>query len=260
MGICRQLDPATKSSSMSARKVIAVIPARYGSTRFPGKPLAPIAGKPLLQWVWEGAQQSRHISETRIATDDPRIAQTAARFGAQVVMTRADHPSGTDRIAEATQGTQADWILNLQGDEPLITGAFLDLWIEALNRKFGMATVATPLRDPADLENHDMVKVRWDDAGKALGFRRSIPEAESVLWQHQHMGLYAYQPATLQKFVSLPPSPGEKRDRLEQLRALENGIAVQVVPLTFLSVGVDTPGDVTRAERALAERATGIPK
>ena len=245
---------------MSAQKVIAVIPARYGSTRFPGKPLAPIAGKPLLQWVWEGAQQSRHISETRIATDDPRIAQTAAQFGAQVVMTRANHPSGTDRIAEATQDTQADWILNLQGDEPLITGAFLDLWIEALNRKFGMATVATPLRDPADLENPDMVKVRWDDNGKALGFRRSIPEAESLLWQHQHMGLYAYQPASLQKFVSLPPSPGEKRDRLEQLRALENGIAVQVVPLTFLSVGVDTPGDVTRAERALAERAAGIPK
>ena len=241
-------------------RVVAVIPARYGSTRFPGKPIAPVAGKPLIQWVWEGASQSREIGELRIATDDSRIAQCAEKFGAKVVMTRPDHPSGTDRIAEAAQDVRADWVLNLQGDEPLITGEFLDAWIQSLDPRVGMSTVATLLRDPSDLTRTDIVKVRWDKSGQASGFRRSVPAAEAGEWRHQHVGLYAYRPATLKKFVALPPSEGEKRDKLEQLRALENGIAVQVVPLTFLSVGVDTPGDVTRAERALAERAGGVSK
>jgi len=241
-------------------KVVAVIPARYGSTRFPGKPIVSIAGKPLIQWVWEGATQSSKINELLVATDDSRIAQTAERFGAKVVMTRADHPSGTDRIAEAAQGRSADWILNLQGDEPLITGDFLDTWINALNPEFGMATVATPLRQSSDLSRPEVVKVRWKTSGSAVGFRRLLSPEEADGWHHQHVGLYAYRPATLAQFVALPPSEGEKRERLEQLRALENGIAVQVVPLTFLSVGVDTPGDVTRAERALAERAGGVLK
>ena len=241
-------------------KVVAVIPARYGSTRFPGKPLAPIAGKPLLQWVWEGAQKSHRIERILIATDDSRIAKTAKDFGAEVAMTRTDHPSGTDRIAEAAQNLQADWILNLQGDEPLITGGFLDTWIDLLDSRFGMATVATPLREPTDHDRPEVVKVRWDSSGKALGFRRSVSATERKDWRHQHMGLYAYRPDTLKIFVLLPPSEGEKREKLEQLRALENGIAVQVVPLTFVSVGVDTPGDVTRAERALADRAAGVAK
>ena len=241
-------------------KVIAVIPARFGSTRFPGKPLARIAGKPLIQWVWEGATQSKKITETLVATDDPRIAQTAERFGAKVAMTRPDHPSGTDRVAEATQGRVADWFLNLQGDEPLITGEFLDTWIHSLNPNFGMATVATPLREPADLARPEVVKVRWDSSGKAREFRREVGKTEANEWQHQHVGLYAYRPETLRKFISLPPSAGELQEKLEQLRALENGIAVQVVPLTFLSIGVDTPGDVTRAERALADRAAGVAK
>ncbi|NDC01216.1 MAG: 3-deoxy-manno-octulosonate cytidylyltransferase, partial [Verrucomicrobia bacterium] len=159
-------------------------------------------------------------------------AGTARGFGAQVVMTRSDHLSGTDRIAEAAENIQADWILNLQGDEPLITGELLDTWIRALNPEFGMGTVATPLRDPSDLGRPDVVKVRWDATGKALGFRRSIPAGESAAWLHQHVGLYAYRQETLRRFVSLPPSEGEKREKLEQLRALENGIAVQVVPLT----------------------------
>lgn len=241
-------------------KVVAVIPARYGSTRFPGKPLTPISEKPLLQWVWEGAKQSRRIEKILIATDDAKIAKVAQGFGAEVVMTRADHPSGTDRVAEATQNLPVDWILNLQGDEPLITGEFLDSWVDSLDPKFGMATVATPLRETSDHDRPDVVKVRWDVSGRALGFRRRVDPNERIKWQHQHVGLYAYRPNTLRKFVSLPPSEGEKREKLEQLRALENGIAVQVVPLTFLSVGVDTPGDVTRAERALANRAAGVAK
>jgi 3-deoxy-manno-octulosonate cytidylyltransferase (CMP-KDO synthetase) len=241
-------------------KVVAVIPARYGSTRFPGKPLALIAGKPLLQWVWEAAKQSRRIDKVLVTTDDLRIAKSAQGFGADVVMTRSDHPSGTDRIAEAAQNLKVDWILNLQGDEPLITGEFLDAWIDSLDPKFGMATVATPLREPSDHDRPEVVKVRWDISGQAVGFRRTVDPKERKDWQHQHVGLYAYRPDTLRKFVILPPSEGEKREKLEQLRALENGIAVQVVPLTFLSVGVDTPGDVTRAERALANRAAGVAK
>jgi len=241
-------------------KAVAVIPARHGSTRFPGKPLVLISGKPLLQWVWEGAKQSRRIERILIATDDPNILMAAKDFGAEAVMTRSDHPSGTDRIAEAAQNLKVDWILNLQGDEPLITGDFLDAWIDSLDPKFGMATAATPLREPSDHDRPEVVKVRWDASGQAWGFRRSVDPKERKDWQHQHVGLYAYRPDILKKFVSLLPSEVEKREKLEQLRALENGIAVQVVPLTFLSVGVDTPGDVTRAERALANRAAGVAK
>ena len=243
---------------MSHPRITAVIPARYASTRFPGKPLAMIAGKPLLQWVWEGACQSSAIAKVLIATDDLRIAGLATKFGAEVKMTRSDHPSGTDRIAEAVLGEKADWILNIQGDEPLIEGSFLSQIIQGLNPSFGMATVATPLSSPLDLNKPDVVKVAFDLTGKAVGFRRLASAQEAATWSHQHIGIYAFQPATLQQFVGLQPSPGEIRERLEQLRALENGIAIQVLPLTFISVGVDTPGDVPRAERALADRAKSV--
>jgi len=219
-----------------------------------------LAGKPLLQWVWEGACQSSAIARVLIATDDLRIAGLATKFGAEVKMTRSDHPSGTDRIAEAMEGEKADWIINIQGDEPLINGSFLNNLVGGLNPSFGMATVATPLALPTDLARPDIVKVAFDPTSKALGFRREVPSAEAPQWSHQHIGIYAFQPATLQQFVGLQPSPGEIRERLEQLRALENRIAIQVLPLTFVSVGVDTPGDVPRAERALAERAKSVSK
>jgi len=234
---------------MNSPKVIAVIPARYHSTRFPGKPLALISEKPLLQWVWEATKKAKSIERVIIATDDARISEAAAKFGAEVKMTRSDHPSGTDRIAEVTQGIESDWILNIQGDEPLIEGTFLERWISGLNPSFGMATVATPLHEAS-----------FDTHGRALGFQRKVSMEKAHEWTHQHVGLYAYTPTTLQTFVSLPPSAGEKSERLEQLRALENGIAIQVLTLTFVSVGVDTPGDVTRAERALAERSRTISK
>jgi len=252
-----RLDFSVKGfSSMNHPRIIAVIPARYASTRFPGKPLTLLSGKPLLQWVWEGACQSSAIAKVLIATDDLRIAGLATKFGAEVKMTRPNHPSGTDRIAEAMEGQKADWIINIQGDEPLINGSFLNNLIGGLSPSFGMATVATPLALPTDLARPDIVKVAFDSTGKALGFRREVPSAEASQWSHQHVGVYAYQPVTLKEFINLPPSEGEIRERLEQLRALENGIAIQVLPLTFRSVGVDTPGDVPRAERALADRAT----
>ncbi|MCX6935609.1 MAG: 3-deoxy-manno-octulosonate cytidylyltransferase [Verrucomicrobia bacterium] len=243
---------------MNEPRVVAVIPARYASTRFPGKPLTLISGKPLLQWVWEGCIQSRTILKVWIATDDKRIAQVARSFGAMVTMTRGDHLSGTDRVAEASKDWFPDWVINIQGDEPLIHGSLLDRFIAGLNPSFGMATMATPLTDPADLQKPDVVKVSFNRTGKALGFRRLVELAEAKDWSHQHVGIYAYQPKTLQKIVRLPPSTGEIRERLEQLRALENRIAIQVLPFTFNSVGVDTPGDVPRAERALADRATRI--
>jgi len=245
---------------MKSKPIIAVIPARYASTRFPGKPLAPVHGKPLLQWVWEGAKQARRIDRVLVATDDSRIAQVAEQFGAEVKRTKSDHPSGTDRIAEAIHGVEASWVLNIQGDEPLIEGSFLDQWIEGFHPSLEMTTLATPLPEASDLQNADVVKVSFDPQGRALGFQRRVPAENAKDWSYQHVGLYGYTPATLRRFVSLPPSPGEQRERLEQLRALENGIAIQVLPLTFLSVGVDTPGDVPRAERALANRATSVSK
>ena len=261
MGRCRYLDRFPDAGfRMSQSPILAVIPARYGSTRFPGKPLTPILGKPLLQWVWEGAKQARLIDQVLIATDDDRIASAAQRFGAEIRMTKTDHPSGTDRIAEATRDMQARWILNIQGDEPLIDGATLDRWIAHFQPSFGMTTAATPLADSSDRLRQDVVKVAFDAQGRALGFQRLLSMDQDHRWNHQHMGLYAYTPETLARFVSLPPSPGEVHQRLEQLRALENGIAIQVIPLTFLSVGVDTPGDVPRAERALAQRAATVSK
>jgi 3-deoxy-manno-octulosonate cytidylyltransferase (CMP-KDO synthetase) len=237
-----------------------VIPARKASTRFPNKPLAPILGKPLIQWVWEGAKESTLITKVIVATDDESISKTAQDFGADVVMTRTDHLSGTDRVAEVALKENADWFINLQGDEPLIRGSILDEIVKGLRPEYGMATIATPLRNQNELHQPDIVKVSIDSNGNALGFCRTVDENEKNQWSHQHVGLYAYSPETLQRLINLPPSEGEKRERLEQLRALENGIAIQVLTLNFRFIGVDTPGDVPRAERALAERATTISK
>jgi 3-deoxy-manno-octulosonate cytidylyltransferase (CMP-KDO synthetase) len=245
---------------MKTPRVVAVIPARKASTRFPNKPLATILGKPLIQWVWEGAKESTLISKLIVATDDESICKTAQDFGADVVMTRTDHISGTDRVAEVALKEKSDWFINLQGDEPLIRGPILDEIVKGLRPEYGMATIATPLRNQEELHQPDVVKVSIDPNGKALGFCRTVDENEKNQWRHQHVGLYAYSTETLQRLVKLPPSEGEKRERLEQLRALENGIAIQVLTLNFRSIGVDTPGDVPRAERALADRATTISK
>jgi len=245
---------------MKTPRVVAVIPARKASTRFPNKPLAPILGKPLIQWVWEGAKESTLITKVIVATDDESISKTAQDFGADVLMTRTDHLSGTDRVAEVALKENADWFINLQGDEPLIRGSILDEIVKGLRPEYGMATIATPLRNQNELHQPDIVKVSIDSNGNALGFCRTVDENKKNQWSHQHVGLYAYSPETLQRLINLPPSEGEKRERLEQLRALENGIAIQVLTLNFRFIGVDTPGDVPRAERALAERATTISK
>ena len=244
-------------------KILGLIPARYASTRFPGKPLALIAGKPLLQHVVERCRKARSLSEIIVATDDARIADAARKF-CRVEMTRAGHPSGTDRIAEAAVRCQCDAVMNIQGDEPLMDPAVIDAVARALENE-EMSTAAAPIGHPEELENPNIVKVVVNTAGRALYFsRRTIPylrEAASGSVSEQlaafpflkHLGIYGYRRETLLRLVKYPVSPLERAEKLEQLRALENGIQIAVVRVKYDSVGVDVPGDVKRVEKLLNE-------
>jgi 3-deoxy-manno-octulosonate cytidylyltransferase (CMP-KDO synthetase) len=242
-------------------KIVGIIPARYASTRFPGKPLARIAGKPLIQHVVERCQRARTLSEIVVATDDLRIAEVAKAF-CRVEMTRADHPSGSDRIAEVAGRSACDAVLNVQGDEPLMDPRVIDRVAEALDRE-DMSTAAAPIRSPADYDNPNVVKVVVNTAGRALYFsRRTIPylrEAASGSVSEQlaafaflkHLGIYGYRRETLLRLVKMPVSPLESAEKLEQLRALENGIQIAVARVEYDSVGVDVPEDVRRVEQLL---------
>ena len=246
-------------------RIIGIIPARYASTRFPGKPLAPIAGKPLVQYVVERCRQARAITEVIVATDDARIREVARKF-CRVEMTAADHPSGTDRIAELAARCVCEAVVNIQGDEPLIDPAVIDAVARALATS-EMSTAATPIAKPEDYENPNVVKVVVSAAGRALYFsRRTIPylrDAASRSMTEQlaafpflkHLGIYGYWRETLLRLVKFPVSPLEAAERLEQLRALENGIPIAVVKVDHDSVGVDVPEDVARVERLLAGRS-----
>ena len=241
--------------------VIGVIPARYGSSRFRGKPLALIAGKPLIQHVVERCQQARALSEVVIATDDTRIWEVAQNF-CRVEMTSPEHPSGTDRIAEVVQRCPCEAAVNIQGDEPLIDPAVIDAVAEALAGA-PMSTAATPLKDATEYDNPNVVKVVVNSASRALYFsRRTIPFVRdaangSVVEQLaafpflKHLGLYGYRRETLLRLVKFPVSPLEQAERLEQLRALENGVEIAVVRVSYDSVGVDVPGDIARVEKLL---------
>jgi 3-deoxy-manno-octulosonate cytidylyltransferase (CMP-KDO synthetase) len=243
-------------------KVLGIIPARYAATRFPGKPLARIAGKPLIQHVVERCQQARSLAEVIVATDDTRIWEVAQNF-CRAEMTASDHPSGSDRIAEVAERCDCDAVVNIQGDEPLIEPAVIDAVARALGRA-EMSTAASPIEDMHDYENPNVVKVVVNAAGCALYFsRRAIPyvrEAASRSLSDQlaafpflkHLGVYGYQRETLLRLVRCPVSPLEKAEKLEQLRALENGIPIAVVTVDYQSVGVDVPADVKRVERLLS--------
>jgi 3-deoxy-manno-octulosonate cytidylyltransferase (CMP-KDO synthetase) len=242
-------------------KTLGIIPARYASSRFPGKPLALIAGKPLLQHVVERCQQAKSLAQVIVATDDARIRQMAARF-CRVEMTSPGHPSGTDRIAEVVQRCPCDAAVNIQGDEPLIEPAVIDAVAGALAQA-QMSTAATPIKEPAEYDNPNVVKVVVNSAGLALYFsRRTIPylrdaASRSVAEQLaafgflKHLGIYGYRRQTLLQLVKWPASALERAEKLEQLRALENGISIAVVQVSYQSVGVDTPADVGRVERLL---------
>lgn len=242
-------------------KIIGIIPARYGASRFPGKPLARIAGKPLIQHVIERCQQAKALSEVVVATDDTRIWEVAQAF-CRVEMTRPDHPSGSDRIAEVAERSTAEAVVNIQGDEPLIDPAVINAVAEAL-RDNEMSTAATRIKDVAELDNPNVVKVVVNAAGRALYFsRRTIPylrEAASRSANEplaafpflKHLGIYGYRREALLRLVKYPVSPLENAEKLEQLRALENGIAIGVVQVDYDSVGVDVPEDVKRVEAML---------
>lgn len=243
-------------------RILGIIPARYASTRFPGKPLHPIAGKPLVQHVVERCRLARSLADVIVATDDERIA-TVARGFCRVEITSPDHPSGTDRIAEVMRRVEADAAVNIQGDEPLMDPAVVDAVAGALAGA-EMSTAATPLRDPADYDNPNVVKVVVSRAGRALYFsRRTIPylrdaASRSVTEQLaafpflKHLGIYGYRRETLLRLVGFPVSALEQAERLEQLRALENGIGIAVVRVDHESVGVDVPADVERVLARLA--------
>jgi 3-deoxy-manno-octulosonate cytidylyltransferase (CMP-KDO synthetase) len=241
--------------------IIGVIPARFASTRFPGKPLHLIAGKPLIQHVVERCQKAKSLTEIIVATDDTRIFEAAQDF-CRVEMTGPDHPSGTDRIAEVIERTKCDAAVNIQGDEPLIDPAVVDKVAAALVDA-PMSTAATPVKNPADYDNPNVVKVVVNAAGRALYFsRRTIPyvrdaASRSVAEQLaafpflKHLGIYGYRRETLLRLVQYPVSPLENAEKLEQLRALDHGIDIAVVRVDYESIGVDVPEDVNRVEELL---------
>ncbi len=241
--------------------MIGIIPARYGSTRFPGKPLALIAGKPLIRHVVERCQQAKSLAEVIVATDDTRIWEVVQNF-CRAEMTAPEHPSGSDRIAEVAARYTCDAVVNIQGDEPLIDPAVIDAVAGALAQT-EMSTAATLITNPEEYDNPNVVKVVVNAAGHALYFsRRTIPylrDAASSSVSEQmaafpflkHLGIYGYRRAALLRLVRFPVSPLERAEKLEQLRALENGIPIAVVKVDYDSVGVDVPADVARVERIL---------
>jgi 3-deoxy-manno-octulosonate cytidylyltransferase (CMP-KDO synthetase) len=247
------------SQTASKQHIIGILPARWGSTRFPGKPLHLIAGKPLIQHVWERCQGAKLLSQIIVATDDGRIAEAVAAFGGKAVMTSADHPSGTDRLAEAVKAIPgATHIINIQGDEPLIDPALIDELAQALidDPALHMVTAANPLEpsDPA-VDDPNVVKTVLKANGHALYFSRShLPyfrNAVPGLPVLRHKGIYGYRREFLETFVTWPPSPLEQAESLEQLRALENGASIRVLVTNDTSPGVDTPEQALAIERLL---------
>jgi 3-deoxy-manno-octulosonate cytidylyltransferase (CMP-KDO synthetase) len=234
-----------------------VIPARYASTRFPGKPLHVIAGKPLVQHVWERCRAVGAAATVVVATDDERIAAAARGFGAEVAMTRSDHPSGTDRLAEvAAVRTEHTHFLNVQGDEPMIDPGLIGSMMAAMEAdpELPMITAASALPEDGDVDNPNLVKVVLTAAGDALYFSRSripYPRTPPGLPYYRHLGIYGYSRDFLLRFVGWPPSPLEKTESLEQLRALENGARIRVVLTSEESPGVDTPEQAREVERRL---------
>jgi len=238
-------------------KTVGIIPARWGSTRFPGKPLHSIAGKPLLQHVWERCRRAKKLDQVIVATDDFRIAEAAFDWGAEVAMTSAHHRSGTDRIAEvAAKAKQFAHIINIQGDEPMIDPKLIDRLVRALQRdsQLEMITAAHPFEDVHDAESPHQVKVVVNRKSEALYFSRSlIPSTGSggAPMHYRHQGIYGYTRDLLLRFVHWMPSPLERAESLEQLRALENGVRIQVVMTESGSPGVDTPEDARRMARLM---------
>ena len=240
------------------RDAVAVIPARWSSSRLPGKPLLAETGKPLVQHVWERVKAARCFARVLVATDDERILATCEGFGAEAVMTRADHPSGTDRMAEVAGQLSEDVLVNVQGDEPEIDPGDLERLVERLvGQGDDLATLARPLRpEETDLvADPNAVKVVCDDHGRALYFSRStIPHGDDPVGVWLHLGVYAWRREALLRFAAAPPARIELRERLEQLRALTMGLSVGVVASDNDGLGIDTPEDYARFVRKQREQ------
>jgi 3-deoxy-manno-octulosonate cytidylyltransferase (CMP-KDO synthetase) len=246
---------------------IAVIPARYAATRLPGKPLVSLAGKPMIQRVWERARQATRISRVIIATDDERIVKAALGFGAEAVITRAEHRSGTERVAEVAahdQSSGEEIFVNVQGDEPLVEPDAIDTLVEAIEAEEGVsvATLMVPITKPADIMDPNIVKVVLDFDGNALYFSRApIPwvrdrEAPVHAQHMKHLGLYGFRRDALLDFPTLPVGDLERIEQLEQLRWMENGYKIRVAETQHDSVSVDVPEDVSRVEALLRRSAS----
>ncbi|HEY7219512.1 MAG TPA: 3-deoxy-manno-octulosonate cytidylyltransferase [Candidatus Binatia bacterium] len=250
--------------------VVAIIPARYASTRLPGKPLAAIGGKPMIQHVYESVCKARVLDRVLVATDDRRIERAVMSFGGEVMMTSKHHASGTDRLAEVARKVKADWLVNVQGDLPFIQAETIARAVRPLqrNRTLPMATVCTPIYDSAEWHDPNVVKVLSNRAGFALYFSRAPipylrnnvidPEGQTWvhpskrrLWGYRHLGLYVYRRDFLFKFAGLKPTALERIESLEQLRALQNGYRIYVAKVNERSIEVNTRADLNEAERYL---------
>jgi 3-deoxy-manno-octulosonate cytidylyltransferase (CMP-KDO synthetase) len=258
------------AGSGAAERIVAVIPARYASTRFPGKALASIAGKPMIQRVWERMRRAQSVTRAVVATDDERIAAAVRAFGGEVEMTRGTHRSGTERVAEVASRLEAAFFVNVQGDEPLLDPAAIDAAVEALldDADAQIATLAVRIASAEVLGSPHVVKVVTDFEDNALYFSRAPipwlrvagraegPAESDVAPRHlKHIGLYVFRRAALLEFPLLPPGALERAEQLEQLRWLENGYRIRVVETGYDSIAVDVPEDVARVEEILRQRA-----
>ncbi len=260
-------------------RTLAVLPSRFQASRFPGKPLASIAGKPMIQWVFEAAQRAEGVDRVVVATDDDRIATCVRAFGGEAVMTDPALPSGTDRVAAALEilAEPFDCVLNIQGDEPAMHPATVAALVALMRESpdLPMGTAACPFSHLDELFNPNAVKVVVNDLQRAMYFSRSpIPylrhstifepdfrpwmKPDQLAFFKRHLGIYAYRPEALRAFTLLPPHPLEQIEMLEQLRALAAGMAIGVAETPFLSLGVDVPGDVAPVEALLRERGLAV--
>ena len=252
--------PAATHTLSPSATTVAIIPARYHSIRLPGKPLLDIAGRPMIEHVYRRAETAATVGAVIVATDDARIADAVAAFGGEARMTRADHPTGSDRLAEVAGALTCDLIVNVQGDEPLIEPTLIDAVLSALaaDPSLGIATVRCPITDPAEFANPHAVKVVVDGHGDALYFSRapmpyhrfSVPAGAPL--GYKHIGLYAYRRLCLLELAALAPTPLERREQLEQLRALESGYRIRTIETTSEPIGVDTPDDLERVRRLVS--------
>lgn len=237
--------------------VLGVIPARFASSRFPGKALVTLKNKPIIQHVWEKSVQAKTLSRVVIATDDQRIFDAAVGFGAEAIMTREDHLSGTDRVSEAAAAVPCDIVVNIQGDEPLIDPAAIDLAAQALidDPTLVMSTLKRRITVPSEITNPNCVKVVTGFSGDAIYFSRCpIPYNRGVNEAYfKHIGLYVYRKDFLLGYSAMPVGPLERAESLEQLRALENGHRIRVIETQYESLGVDTPEDLERVQQLISQ-------